>query len=339
MAWDFHRGSTESLKLGDISVFEGLSEFTLNAHCKVDLNSADYHVFGMSDSVSDNFIRLYHESSGIVGGDRVPKLFIEMAGGGTIRAEGVDNDSFPFQEWCVFGASFKANQAEGSEVFIGGVRKGYGSTTAYSSGEVFATTTYDSYIGRAAPPDASAAWDGQIGQFAAWNVKLEDYEMAALGRGVSALLIRPSALILFSELAAVQDPDFFWLPGSDTFVDFTHLNTPTAAEAGLTISIPYYEEMEEDLATGTAGGPPTYGPFQYRATCVPSSFRDDQVANAVTYKYKVRARDTSDNVGAFSSVVEGTPSIAVGGPAIVPTDYSRSHRARAQRAHRDPRRF
>lgn len=89
------------------------------------------------------------------------------------------------------------------------VHSGDSSRAVYLNGEnkVLLTTTVTSptgitntVIGSPANGNASLVAVGQIAEVAIWNAPLEDSEVSSLSDGMSAYLIRPQSLVLYSPL-------------------------------------------------------------------------------------------------------------------------------------------
>jgi hypothetical protein len=68
-------------------------------------------------------------------------------------------------------------------------------------------------------------FDGRIAEVAIWNVALTDAENAALGRGVSPLLIRPQNLVFYAPLLGRADPE----PDLSGGANLTLVNNPPPA--------------------------------------------------------------------------------------------------------------
>jgi hypothetical protein len=68
--------------------------------------------------------------------------------------------------------------------------------------------------------------DGRIADAAMWNVALSDDEIAALQKGYSPLLVRPSALVAYWPLVGRTSPEIDVRGGRN----FTLTNSPTPAE-------------------------------------------------------------------------------------------------------------
>jgi len=325
-AWDLEYGNTQSLSAGDLTIFDGLSEFSLHAHAWLEDNTIRHHVMGKGDS--SNFLRFYFEPAPTNGKLRVPKAFVGI-GGVTVRAEGGNDDDFPLQEWVSYGMSFRTNQVSGLQVLIDGAVKGTGATNiaGMNGGETFVNTATDFYVGRqSASP--SSVWDGKLGEVAAWRVELDADDWAALAAGVSALYVRPEELIFFSPMSGLQATEHYWLPLTDTIGDFTHGNAPVAVEDEYAQALGPQAELRP-FAVGPAGGT-TYGPFARIATVgAVASYRDGAVEAGKTYKYKIRAFDTAPvpNLSGYSSEVEVTPATGIDGPERLP--YARGRRWKA----------
>jgi len=330
MPWDFEYGSTQSFDAGDLTILDGLAEFSI--HCPVWLEdqSQRHHVFGKGGS--SDFVRMFYETVGVNGKLRIPKLFVGI-GGNTVRAEGAADDDFPYQTWTYFGGAFKTNLASGIQVWIDGVKKGEGATnvTGFNSGQTLVNTTDPFYIARRGV--TSETWDGKIGTFAVWRVMLEQHEWEALAAGVSPILVRPDDLIFVSYMSGLMAAEWYWLPQADSRAAFTHLNAPVAV-----LDIEHWQEDWEDTQDDAPSpSAATYGPYTKIATVLASKYRDTMVVNAKTYRYKVRARDTSNNESGDSAVVEATPNLGIPGTPALPSNRNRVKSARASRRARGRR--
>ena len=171
---------------------------------------------------------------------------------------------------------------------------------------------------------------------AAWNEFLDADEWAALYSGVPAPLIRPWALVFWSPARASSSPEWYWLPQAQTCHDFSHKDTAYSADD-------YYPMVNVgNVQDGTEGGTTaTWSPFtRVKEGVVPSEWRDTGVVNGVTYKYKLKARDTSDNESGFSSEsATVTPTGGIQGDPLPPPIMHGAMNARLVRAQHAQRHF
>lgn len=330
MSWDLDGyNHSAHLSAGDLTVLDGLSEFSIHGWCYLIQNTTDRHLFGKDDD-SSSWIRLFYEKSAVNGKVNVPKAFMQFDSS-TIRAEGNTDNMFTPNEWHSFGMRWKKNDASGLGVIFNGVVEQSESTTTHTSDSP--NIAADFYVGRRSG-GTSSSWDGPLGEFAAWDEWLEEWEWKALYAGVPAFLVRPWALVFWSPMRKATANEWYYLPKAGTVADFTHLYVDYSTNE-------YYPWMDVSrVHDGPAGGvTETWGPFTRVKQGVTESFwRDDTVVNGETYKYKLKARDTSDNESDFSSESTSvTPTGGISGDPLPPrliTGAENARRVRAQRAQR-----
>ena len=320
MAWDIEASSTQYLSAGDLTILDGLSKFSCHAVSYLESYAARAHVLG-----KENF-RFFFEPDPVNGQDNVPKFLISI-GGDIVRAEGSTSNSFPLAEWCSFGGRFEAGLSTGIAVYINGSKVGEDSTTLLT-GQTFPNVGSALTVGRRGV--SHEGWDGMVDEVAIWDDVLTDQEFAALGAGVSALLIRPDALIFFSAMRGEQSTEHFWLPKSGAFpgqiLDFSHQGGPTAAASGWKLTVPYQEALERDLASPSSS---SFGPYTLIATLErpdpstppASAYTVGGLENGRQYKFKVRPKDFTGNLGNFSNEVTAEPVAGAGGTPWIPTPF------------------
>lgn len=71
-------------------------------------------------------------------------------------------------------------------------------------------------VGARARSTITAFFTGQVAEAAIWSVTLTDAEVAALGRGVSPLRIRPQSLVFYAPLLGVGSPEPDYTAGQRT---------------------------------------------------------------------------------------------------------------------------
>ena len=133
-------------------------------------------------------------------------LFYDSGGGGNYSYfRGFSGNGFGW--WFVVSPSTSANHAVGVSynssaaanvpiMYLDGVAQ---SLSTLQQGTGTATTNASAYmIGNRA--DFARNWDGHLGEFAAWDAILTAAEFAQLALGISALLVRPSALVEYIPL-------------------------------------------------------------------------------------------------------------------------------------------
>lgn len=312
MSWDLEYNSGQALDAGDLTILDGLSAFTVAAAVKLEDNTLRHHILGKGDA--SNFVRFFFEPAGVNGKLRIPKLFVGI-GGTTARVEGDIDDSFPADVWVRVLATFVVNDAAGMSLEVDGVARGTGSTTAFAGGSTLQNTAESLYVGRRAS-SPSEVWDGLIGQVAIWSEVLDAESRAAFASGLSVDLIRPDACIFLARMSSPAAPEHYILPQAGTVVDFAHLNAPVPVADDYAAEVPY---LDAEASEGAASSSPTYSPFRLvRTLQTPGGAPPQAVtvtglpAGAAT-KFKVRGRDTSGNVGAYSSEVTVTPTAAADG--------------------------
>lgn len=96
-------------------------------------------------------------------------------------------------------------------------------------------------------------WNGDLAEWAVWNVSLTDAEIEVLAHGVSPYLIRPAALIAYYPL---QEASGNALDFSGSGFDMTDTNTVGVADHPAVI-YPWYDDG--DYLAIAAGGGPTPG--------------------------------------------------------------------------------
>lgn len=109
--------------------------------------------------------------------------------------------------WRHLGVTYDAGAAANDPLmYLDGVSQAV-SESAPPSGAP--STNADAYmIGNRSEGDRT--WDGRIAEFAVWDVILTAAEMAALGAGISPLLIRPASLVSYVPLLGGQSPEPDW---------------------------------------------------------------------------------------------------------------------------------
>jgi hypothetical protein len=330
MAWYFNFASgTPDLRAGDLTIWDGLSEFSVHARCylKSTYLSDKHTVFSHYDGT--NGFRLYYTNSGVNGKVQIPKLLVTI-GGSTKRAEGATDYDFPNSQWVSFGGWWKAGQSsDGIACLINGVQKGITDTSGHGNFPSLTTSTQigATYVG------GSECWDGYIGEVCAWNVALAAEEWEALADGAPGYAVRPTALIFHSLLEGFENPDHYWLPGDDTRAAFTHDAVAVQDDESLRADI-WDQDAEGDVPgpTGTVWGAWS----KVGQEVVPSQYRDSSVVNGTTYKYRVVARDTSLNEsdpGTESDPV--TPQTGIQGVRLPPATVMGRERAKMIRSTRE----
>lgn len=126
---------------------------------------------------------------GNVAGD--PIRFRALAGGtaGSAEATGID---FAANTWYhVCGVETSATDRA---VFVDGGNKGTNATNRSPANADNIT------IGADGNSTFSSPFSGDVAEAAVWNVALTDAEVAVLGKGVPAFMVRPSALVFYAPL-------------------------------------------------------------------------------------------------------------------------------------------
>lgn len=90
-------------------------------------------------------------------------------------------------------------------------------------------------------------WNGEIAEAAVWDVALDAGEMAALAKGVSPLLVRPTSLIYYWPIVGKYSPEIDLISAGDMTV------TGTAAAAHPRVFLPKRSRVRR-FTTAVAGG-------------------------------------------------------------------------------------
>lgn len=100
--------------------------------------------------------------------------------------------------WNHVGVTYDGGSSANTPVmYLNGVSQSV-TTNVAASGSI--NTNSDPYVIGNRTNDNARVWDGSLAEFAIWNVILDAAEMAALGAGISPLLIRPASLVLYVPL-------------------------------------------------------------------------------------------------------------------------------------------
>lgn len=70
-------------------------------------------------------------------------------------------------------------------------------------------------------PATQRYFSGDLAEFAVWDIDLSDPEIAALGKGISALLIRPQNLVFYAPIIGKNSPELELINGSTLTVSGT----------------------------------------------------------------------------------------------------------------------
>lgn len=171
-----------------------------------------------------------------------------------------------------------------------------------------------------------------MGEIAIYDDFLADEELELHGQGVSALCIRPEALVFYWDGAS----SVAWLPRTDTFLTLTAGGTPTLVADDYELEIPGLDEEGMEFSPPAA----TYGSWGKIGDMAPgaAAYLDPTAVNGVTYQYSLVSVDTSGNRSAMSSAsVDVTPAAGIAGPpriARMPGGAERALRARRGRVAR-----
>lgn len=123
--------------------------------------------------------------------------------------------------WTHAGGVWSAANARAA--YLNGGNKGTESTSNTPSAAALDST----WIGRHVSNSLGLFFDGRIAEVAIWSAALDDAEMAALGKGICPLLIRPTSLVGYWPVLGNLSPE---QDGWNSKFDMTLNNAPTKAD-------------------------------------------------------------------------------------------------------------
>ena len=187
---------------------------TLFCHANI-ANGSQFHYFlgkhASSGSV-DNPFSFRTDDAG------TPKMVLERANASGVR---IWNGALTtVGSYKAYGVSAGANVEDAPDFYVNGSAT---SGTAGGGSETGSPTGTSAPIRLGSRPDGVVKMNGDVAEYAIWNVELTAGEHASLGVGVSPLLVRPGALVNY------------WTLLSGVLVDIvggltlTEVNTPTKA--------------------------------------------------------------------------------------------------------------
>lgn len=165
-------------------------------------------------------------------------------------------------EWHQIGITYDAGSTANDPVFyVDGVSQ---AVTEFAAPTGSVVNNADAYmLGNRSADDRT--WDGRLAEFAVWDAILTPAEMAALGQGVSPLLIRPQSLVSYVPLLGGQSPEPDWkIAGGATVSGATAATHPRVFKpSGLrlgapTLSYPPTLKVEIAFATDPLAAVPTW---------------------------------------------------------------------------------
>ena len=205
MALHFNSDSgTDDYLSKNIAIFSGLTyPLTFSAWVRPDDKGAQHAVVSDSGNGTSKQIRLGASGNG--------KFLMGMRG--TSIASGVYYDNSNTTWFHILG-SFVA--ADDQKLYVSGAQDG--ASTVSNNISDFADSDYF-YIGtgvNSGTDIASKTWEGGIAEVAAYAAELTAGEIAALAKGFSPLLVRPSALVGYWPLGGPYAPTTIDPVGSNT---------------------------------------------------------------------------------------------------------------------------
>lgn len=186
---------------------------TLHCRARIDTLPSAPWILNLTEIGNDNLWVAIAPSAGGV--------FRALHKDGTVSTVATHGVTATLGQWYATTAVFAS--AASRSIYVDGVGKVTDTTNAPGSIANLGQVNVGAYVGLA----VSNYLDGAIADVAIWDVALDDDEVAALGKGVSPLLIRPQNLKAYWPLFGVADPE----PGrwKDTLT-LTLFNAPTKAD-------------------------------------------------------------------------------------------------------------
>lgn len=232
MARSFN-GSSQYIDLA--SALVSAYPFTLAAWANISsLSAGDNTILAISNNAASNFEaqQILIRSSGKL------RARSSIAGGTAASAETTATVSTG--AWNHFAGVFASSSDR--TAYINGTNA-VQNTTAISI-STLNTTTIGAWANNAT---RSAYFPGSIAEIGAWNVALDTAEIAALGAGVSPLLIRPGSLVAYLPLIGTASPEINYKGAAFTV---------SSATKGDHCRI-FMPSGHRHIGLGTAGSPPS----------------------------------------------------------------------------------
>lgn len=319
MAVNLSKSTMASLEAGDLTILDGLTEFSVGAWVyHSGAVASDPHIFGRSNDTTD-FIRLFYEIDGVTDPnvDNIPKIFMAVDSV-QVRSEGGTNGMFTTDAWHHVLATCKFNDASGLKLYFDGAPTGTPGNTTVWAGKSIRNIANSFYIGRRLQ-SPSQVWNGKIAWFCIWNVALTAAEVAAIGRGRTPWSVRPLSVIMRAPLDGLRSPDYFLLPRQGTALQFTVNGTVTRVPN----SFPHaFESSEIEEVETQFIAPPPSNPWveiaesAHNPALATQIYTDATAVNGTSYLYRVKAVDVSLNVSGASN--EAGPATPVAAPPPPP---------------------
>ena len=209
MARDFTKNTSNTLSFGTNAIgplFNGASAISIHCWAYADTYSAT--------GITDNALFAFGIGSGVAG------LFFNVDNGTKLRMGGRSGTGDAFQSrtsttnittgqwWSLGGVNNIA--ADTITPYVSGLAEGGGAVT-------FGNATYTHSAASSSSDRIGAAqsgalttnlqWDGRIAELAIWNVDIGASGFTQLALGVSALLIRPEALVIYTPILGRYSPE------------------------------------------------------------------------------------------------------------------------------------
>jgi hypothetical protein len=214
MALNFAAASTEYADRADLLGLTAVP-FTFAVWFKPNGFAADHGLMSLGDTAVDNeFFRLRVDGTAV--------RFDAAGGGGVATASSSAAATDAVWNHCAAVATTTTSRA----AFLNGANKG----TNTDSRDPFGSTLTTFSIGRSAQATPQYT-NGDLAEAAVWNVALTDDEVAALGKGVCPLLIRPTSLVAYWPLLKGSiNISTTTLDRWKNRYDLTEGNTPTVSD-------------------------------------------------------------------------------------------------------------